>query len=320
MTTEQIWSLVTAPDPLDPVFEHLTQEIWTSAAFSAAETAGRLAQYLSDHEHAASQFERTVYDIYADLYGQLEGAHSRKQRLEQQVFDRDAFTLVIFDALSLREIPAVAGVMAEAGLVPEISYGLSGTPSETVVFAKAHFNANGPSAIADEPLVPPAAFRHVKKKDWQPDFKPGDRRRVVWALYPDNLFNLDHGAIDYGADIVAPVQQILRSILASDPVYPVIVTSDHGYLWQGGQAAWPVDGDEAGVLAKHFKQGRCTGEATIELRTRTDKAWLSGQDAAARGRFAWGGKVAGAIKLYKHGGVSFMECLTPWVTGPGGQR
>jgi len=154
----------------------------------------------------------------------------------------------------------------------------------------------------------------VKKQAWQPDFTTDERRRVIWALYPDDVFSRDHGAISYGQHIVQPVQDILRAILAADTVLPLIVTSDHGYVWQGGTAFWGVQGDEERVLAKHFRQGRLTREAAVQLVTHTDKAWVSGQTAAARGRFAWGGKVKGPTKLYKHGGVSLMECVVPWVT------
>ena len=34
---------------------------------------------------------------------------------------------------------------------------------------------------------------------------------------------------------------------------------------------------------------------------------------AARGRFDWGKYVKGAGSLFKHGGVSLMECVVPWI-------
>jgi hypothetical protein len=313
MKTERIWELVTCSDPLEPLIRHLTAEIWTPEAF--AEAADDPDEYLKRGEQAESKFEGAVYGIYSDVYGQLEGPHPLKRRIEDEVLGLDEFTLVIFDALSLREVPAVLDVFAEFNIEVGVSHSLSCVPSETVEFAQEHFNVGGPSAIGTNLPSPDLAYRHVKKQDWQPDFSPDERRRLIWALYPDNTFNLDHGAISYGQHVIEPVQDILRAVLAADPVLPLVVTSDHGYIWQGGTAFWAVQGEEERVLASHFKGGRLTRDATVQLVTSTGgKAWVSGQTAAARGRFAWGGKVKGATKLYKHGGVSLMECVVPWVT------
>ncbi|MGD9519450.1 MAG: hypothetical protein AB7W28_08020 [Armatimonadota bacterium] len=313
MTTEQIWELVTCDDPLGPLVGHLTERIWTAEALNAAAGASDLDSYLSRGEHATSAFERAVYDIYSDLYSLLEGPHERKQRVDD-LFALDEFTLVIFDALSLREMPLVLETFAAAGLDAKADYALSCVPSDTSEFTYAHFHASGPSVITETLFSGGLAYRYVKTQDWTPDFTAADRKRLVWTLYPDDMFNLDHDAVSYDEHILRPVQRILESLLAADPVLPLVVTSDHGYIWQGGTAFWGVGADEGAVLSEHFKQGRCTNEATVELTTSTDKAWVSGPKAAARGRFAWGGKVKGPTKLFKHGGVSLMECVTPWVS------
>jgi hypothetical protein len=131
---------------------------------------------------------------------------------------------------------------------------------------------------------------------------------------PDNIFGLnDHGGVSYANHIVQPVQEILRAVLGSDPPLPLIATSDHGYVWQGGGAYWTLSDDEMRLMAQHFKQGRATRNAPPELGQRRH-VWQSGNLAAARGRFAWGKYVRGGNKLYKHEGVSLMECLTPWMT------
>ena len=78
------------------------------------------------------------------------------------------------------------------------------------------------------------------------------------------------------------------------------------------KCAWPVEDPEGrAVLAEHFKLGRSTRTPTDRLAA-TGKAWVRSGAAAARGRFARGGIVRGAGSLFKHGGVSLMECLVPW--------
>jgi|LSQX01.2.fsa_nt_gb hypothetical protein len=319
MKVEQIWKLITCEAPLDLLARHLMDEIWTCQALAKG-AADDFGDYLRHGEQAASRFEKDIYDIYSDMYRLLEEpAHPRKLRIKSEILDTEQFTLVIFDALSLREVPALLEVFSELRVEVSVDYALSCVPSDTSSFAYEHFAANGPSAIANTLRPSGWAFRHVKKRDWQPDFAADECGRVIWALYPDDIFNLDHGAISYGHDIIAPVQGILRAILQADPVLPLVVTSDHGYIWQGDANTWGVSGDEERILAKHFKNQRCTTSATIDeamkLASGTGgKAWVSDRTAAARGRFAWGGKVKGPIKLYKHGGVSLMECITPWLS------
>lgn len=313
MTTTQIMDLVNTADPLGLLAGHLTGQIWTPEAFDAALKADALDAYMSQAEHEASQFEREVYDIYPDVYHELEDArHPLKSRIEGEVLSREEFTLVVFDALSLRELPPVQAVLEDAGLSFEVSHALACVPSETTVFSRQHFGAPGPANIKPTLETGGFAYEYARNTDWQPEFMSHERRRVIWCLYPDNVFRLNSAAVSYRDHIVQPVQTILKTIVDGEPVMPLFITSDHGYLWQGGSTAWPLDAAEAKVMSDAFKQGRSTSHATQALETWTDKAWLSGLDAAARGRFGWGSKVRGAGSLFVHGGVSLMECLTPW--------
>jgi len=95
-------------------------------------------------------------------------------------------------------------------------------------------------------------------------------------------------------------------------VRPLVITSDHGYLWQGDQCAWPLEPDERAVMAGAFQLGRSTDAVTDALAA-TGKVGLGNGTAAARGRFGWGGAVRGGASLFRHGGVSLMECLIPWL-------
>ncbi len=306
MKADLVMGLMGEDEPLDVAFRVLTGEIWTSERLRQHQEAGNLDGYLHEGEHLASAFERELYEVYFDLYDRLEGAHPLKRRVGD-LLEQEAYTLVIFDGLSLREVPILEAVFEEFGLKAEVRYALAPVPSDTSVFCQAHFGASGPSEL--QGMLTPFAFRHVKQESWEPDFGSQDRRRVIWALYPDNVFNLDSEAVNYEKHVAGPVAAILRNVLASGPPKPIVVTGDHGYLWQGGGCAWGVTNkEEEKLLADHFKAGRSTGRATPQL-SRSRLAWVSGEDAAARGRFAWGSRVRGATRLFKHGGVTLMECM-----------
>ncbi len=55
-----------------------------------------------------------------------------------------------------------------------------------------------------------------------------------------------------------------------------------------------------------------SGQASDALAA-SDKVYVKEGVAVARGRFGWAGQVPGAGTLFKHGGVSLMEGLVPWV-------
>lgn len=313
MRVDLVRELIIGDNPLDPIFRVLGEAIWSAESFAAHSSAGTLDDYLVQNEHSVSAFERELWEVYADLYPSIEEPQAPEERVAQ-VLSLPAFTLVVFDGLSLREAPAVVKTIAEAGREAATTYAIAPVPSETAEFSKRGFGVSGPSQLGSAPRD--FACRYVKRDDWVPDFAVDELKRVIWVLYPDNVFNLDSQAVNYGQHVIEPVGRILTTILRSDPVLPLVVTSDHGYLWQGGSTAWAVDDEEARLLARHFKAGRSTDAATAEL-VHSDKVWLSGTRAAARGRFSWGGVVKGATRLFKHGGVSLMESLVPWIVADG---
>jgi len=311
MNLSLIERLIKDDDPLQTLFEVLTGSIWTGERFAEARRRGDLAGYLREGEHTASALEREVYDVYGDVYTLLESDDARRDRV-QAIQELDEYTLLLIDALSLREVPLIQEMLAAHGLAAETDFALAPLPTETTDFCRYHFKAAGPSDLANRAHRYPFAFRHVTVEDWQPNFAADERQRFIWYAFPDDYFGLKE--TDYERHVVRPVEAILEAVLG-DPglVHPLLITGDHGYVWQGDRCPWPVaDAHERAILAEHFKLGRSTRAATDTLAT-TGRAWVQGSVGAARGRFAWGGIVRGAGSLFKHGGVSLLECLVPWV-------
>jgi hypothetical protein len=311
MDLSLIQQLIRDDDPLQTLYKVLTDTVWTAERFVEARQQGDLFAYLREGEHAASTLEHEVYDIYDDVYALLEADDPRRDRVEE-VHQWEQYTLLLIDALSLRELPLVQEVLAAHGLAPQVDFVLAPLPTETSDFARCHYNAAGPSDMASRAHRYPFAFRHVASEGWQPDFSPNERQRFIWYAFPDDYFSLKE--TDYARHVAQPIEAILEAVLSDSAlVRPLVITGDHGYLWQGGQCSWPVeDTRERTVLAEHFKLGRSTRAATDALAA-TGKAWVRSNVGAAWGRFAWGGMVRGAGSLFKHGGVSLMECLMPWV-------
>jgi len=311
MDLSLIKRLIEDDDALQTLYDVLTSTIWTAERFAEARRRDDLFAYLREGEYAASTLEREVYAIYSDVYVLLEADNPRCDRVAE-VHGWEEYTLLLIDALSLRELPLLQAMLTAHGSPPQVDFALAALPTETSDFARRHYSAAGPSDVAGRAHSYPFSFRHVTSESWQPDFSPDERQRFIWYAFPDDYLGLKE--TDYARHIVRPIEAILEAVLNdSTLVCPLVITGDHGYLWQGGQCTWPVENnDERAVLADHFKLGRSSRAASDALAA-TEKAWVRGNLAAARGRFAWGSIVRGAGSLFKHGGVSLMECLVPWV-------
>lgn len=310
MNTEWLKQLVESDDPVDLIVDDL-KSIWSHDRFAAAEAKGDLDAYVAQGEHEVSAFEEHLWHVFRDIYPLLEAPHARRLKIEQ-VIGQESFDLVVFDALSWREVPVITGILDERSSEFGVDYARSEVPSETERFCTAHFGVNGPTALKTKAAGNGWNYECVENTNWDPE-SVGSVRRVTWVRYPDMIFALPPGGVNYDEHVVQPIRAILERILDSSNGRRVVITSDHGYVWMGGGATWALDADEEKLMSQHFKAGRATRNATTNL-FGSDKVWISGENAAARGRFAWGSKVAGATKLYKHGGVSLMECLVPWIT------
>ena len=104
--------LIQGEDPLQTLYEALVGEIWTAERFAAARRSGDLHGYLREGEHAASRLEGEAYAIYQDLYGLLEAEDPRRDRVEA-LHRVEAYTLLLIDGLSLRELPLIQEMLRE---------------------------------------------------------------------------------------------------------------------------------------------------------------------------------------------------------------
>lgn len=305
--------LIEDDDPIQALYDALMGTVWTAERLADARRSGDLSRYLREGEHAASALERDLCAIYSEIYALLEAEDPRRDRIEG-VHMQAEYTLLLIDALSLREAPLVAELAATRGLTVQPGFALVAPPTETTSFTRRHYAANGPSDMVASARRYPFAFRRVTNENWRPDFASDERQRFIWFIYPDDNFRLQDA--DYVQHVVQPVEAILTSVL-DDPtlVRPLIITSDHGYLWQGDQCTWSLEPDERAVLAAAFRHGRSTAVLSDALAA-TGKAWIGDGMAAVRGRYSWGSLVPGSSSLFKHGGVSLLECLTPWCVIP----
>jgi hypothetical protein len=110
-------------------------------------------------------------------------------------------------------------------------------------------------------------------------------------------------------------QNSVQALVQDAPGRHILVTSDHGYVFLGARCSFSWDNQTVAPLGSYFG-----GERYAWLAEKPNPPDHRGLVALAdRGVAMICGRVQthprgeAARRLYKHGGLSLMEMLTPWI-------
>src|SRR3990172_8768920 len=110
--TRDIFDRLTAPGPRLPwVRDWLMGEVWTRARY---ETLGPLP-YLERGEQAVNDLEEVIAAAAPRLYDELTGEPPPDRALRTFLEETRPCAAVVFDGLSLREIPVILRLAEEGG-------------------------------------------------------------------------------------------------------------------------------------------------------------------------------------------------------------
>jgi hypothetical protein len=146
-----------------------------------------------------------------------------------------------------------------------------------------------------------------------------DGALLLWMRFPDMRFMDTHAASPELFDSIWDMLQTvwMRTVQAVPQGKPVLVTSDHGYIFLGQGLSEPrLQGLDKPLEGKRFK----FFESEEALPVRSPGLWID----SARRLAVLAGRIhnrpqapSPSQSLYRHGGLSLMEMLTPWlVLGP----
>ncbi len=226
---------------------------------------------------------------------------------------------IIFDGLSLREIPLLLQMAEASGMRVKSTQAVATcVPTETLHFIEERVLGAriGPSQLRGrgELAEKNAEAFYLDQPNTRHVF-PEDRNLLVWSTYPDRLFSNDEARTEalfttFHRDYIptiwkCTVQAIPRGV-------PIVVTSDHGYIFFGASLEATRSSNAPDLL----------GQARMKEFTSDEffPAWhpdlqILPQDRIAmlRGRLRTRPQGASSRKLYQHGGFSLMEVLVPWI-------
>ena len=232
LTREAFDSLSASGTRLEWLSNWLTNAVWSRERFGELSAA----QYLEEGERLVNGLEEVIAAASPRVYDEL--AALPRNRLISTFLDGDQRSaIVVFDGLSLREMPALQNLAESSGLsITESGVGRSALPSETLDFIEQQLGfATAPSQLSG---------RHELKHRGSAAYyysHPGERHSLdtearallLWSSFPDNTYR-DSAArfSEHFAQIQTLMESAWNSTVMTIPRgRRILVTSDHGYLF-----------------------------------------------------------------------------------------
>jgi hypothetical protein len=313
------------PEPRLPAIQGwLLNEVWTEAALAAA--GGSPRQYLVQGEAAVNDLEKLLTAAARSLSDELASLPGPALTIGRFFEENPRSAGVVFDGCSLREIPRLLQLAKASGReVLELGCGRAAVPSETENFVAERLGLGlpdvGPSQLRARAELRQRNVRYYyfSQPGEHQTIEDGDENVLLWSRYPDQRYT-DSTAVNEGFfeglwDGFEPAWK--RSVGAVPATRTVLVTSDHGYVFLGqGLSDRSLDGVDRALEGKRFRffsDGEAIPAAGRGL-------WVDSRRrlAVLAGRGHNRPQAPSASQsLYRHGGLTLMEMLTPWIVlGP----
>jgi hypothetical protein len=226
---------------------------------------------------------------------------------------------VVFDGLSLREFPLMLRLAEDSGFRVK-SAGAVATclPTETMDFVEQRVLGTrlGPSQLPGRTELAERNVEAFYLEHPTSRYSPTAGRSVLfWSTYPDRLFS-DDGArtealfANFHRNYIPTIWK--NSVQTIPRGLPIVVTSDHGYIFLGASFETTRASEAPSLLGqsrfKEFAPGEPFPQWNPDLQLLPER-----RVALLRGRMRTRPQGVSSRKLYHHGGFSLMEVLVPWI-------
>jgi len=295
----------------------LLEEAWSLECY---ENLGP-GEFLRMGEGKVNQFELLVASAADRIYNELLSPADTSKSLLNVLSDSNT-AVVVFDGLSIREIPMILTLAGKSGLsVSLIGSSQSAIPSETMDFIERELPCGyiAPSQLQTRKELKEKGIAMIYSGNITQPLS-GDYENsplLVWSSFPDAMYK-DSGAKfeSHFENIHALFETAWMNIVQSiKEKKKIIITSDHGYIFFGAGMDFPRTSSEMKDLNTYFGNGR-----NISIKEKpdipvSDDIFISDSKKVAmvKGRVRTRSTGEAASKLYRHGGLSLMETITPWI-------
>ncbi|MGQ9572242.1 MAG: hypothetical protein ACUVV3_03520 [Dehalococcoidia bacterium] len=318
LTRESIDWLTSPGERLPRLTEWLLSDVWSERAYRDLGPA----TYLRQGEQKVNALEEVIAAAAWRVYDEFLSSPPADRDVAAFLRDQRPCAVVVYDGLSLREVPPLLELARRAGLqVLEVGVSVAALPSETIDFVEQRVGA-GKAAPSQLPRRRELEERGIAAYYYN---SPMDQNRLdenveallLWSAFPDNTYADSGARFPNHFEVIHKMLETawLNTVMTIRPGRKILVTSDHGYVYFGPGMSFLRSNEQIRPLTAFLggeRHRRLDGSAEPpehpDLKVLPDR-----QLAIVQGRVQTHPPGPAAAKLYKHGGLSPMEMLTPWI-------
>lgn len=322
-----LFKRLTEPGPrLAWIAKWLLEEVWSRDRYQNHAPS----EFLRGGEEQVNRLEILVASAADRIYGELLSNPDPSKTLLGALSDSNT-ALVVFDGLSIREIPMILNLADKSGFkVSMTGTSQAAIPSETMDFIKRELPCGriAPSQLQTRKELKEKGIVMIYSGDITQPLSPvcvprtgrGEYEEsplLVWSSFPDVTYK-DSGAKfeNHFENIHTLFETAWMNIVQSiKGEKRIIITSDHGYIFFGTGMDFPRSQPELRNLNAYFGNNRNISLGENPKPPESDDIWTdtSRNVALVKGRVRTRSTGEAASKLYRHGGLSLMEMITPWI-------
>jgi len=297
----------------------LLNEVWTYERYTSLGPV----QYLERGEREISGVEEVLAGAAQRTYDELLADPPPSRDIRTFLDEKRPCAAVVFDGLSLREVQAIRALAERSHFaIREVDLSLAAAPSDTVNFLDQRLRIGkiAPSQLPGrrdlrEKGIAAYYYSHATQRHRLDEGAPS---LLLWSSFPDQTYG------DSGARFAQHFEQIhtllesawMNTVQQIPKGRTVLVTSDHGYVYFGAGLSFARSNPEIRPLSAWLggERFRALGPGEDLPPAHPDLAIIPHRNVAMiRGRVQTHPRGPAANKLYKHGGLSLMEMLVPWI-------
>ena len=293
----------------------LESEVWSKNRFESLKPL----QYLEKSEEIVKKAEDLILTSAPSLYDEIVAESLGTPCITDTMKENPQIAVVILDGLSIREMPQLLELAKPTGFqILKSEYGIAALPSDTMSFVEQRIIGKklGPSQLVGR--------KELKEKGITYHYYDSSTRLfelqagapfLLWSSFPDGTYmNYEAKSSQHFESMLKQFDVIWKNIVMAIPKeYRIIITSDHGYIYFGSG----LDSDHKDEMALSYtKNDRFRVAEPTESYPMDSMGlhWIDDKRVGMlKGRMKNRPQGSAGNKLYRHGGMSLMEMLTPWI-------
>lgn len=307
-------SILLSSGPRIPlIVDWLKNSVWSDKNYSSKDNKS----YFEAGEKQIRDFEELVLNTAPGVYDELTSLAKQKSKYLIDELSKPKTALVVLDGVSLRELPILTKLAVDTNhRVIESKYAFSALPSDTESFIEQKLLGKrlSPSQLESRKEL---STNNIKPYYYDTpiryfDLSSKGSSLLLWSSFPDGTYmNFEARNSAHFEALVKQFDVVWKNIILAIPKdYKIIITSDHGYVYLNTG----FESSEKGEVAlQYLDQNRYKYvDALAILPDVSELQQISDMNLTMlKGRIKNRPKGQASNKVFRHGGLSLMEIITP---------